>query len=197
MKIELRPLSRITPYDQNPRKNDHAVDAVVRSIQEFGFRQPIVVDDAGVILVGHTRYKAALKLELKTVPVHIAKGLSEAQARAYRLADNQTAELSEWDKALLPIELTALQELGFDLGQLGFAADDLSSLLATLNPGQCDPDDVPAPPDKATTKPGDLWILGNHRLQPLGHSFGIAELATRTDFGATRHWIPSCLSPFD
>src|SRR5215468_7665980 len=97
MKIELRKVSEIKPYPGNPRVNDAAVDAVAASIREFGFRQPIVVDTEDVIVVGHTRYKAALKLGLERVPVHVAKGLTPAQAKAYRLADNQTATLSGWD----------------------------------------------------------------------------------------------------
>src|SRR5688572_27498754 len=102
MKIELRNPSEIKPYPGNPRTNDSAVDAVASSLQEFGFRQPIVVDKDGVIVVGHTRWKAAQKLGLKQVPVHVAKELTEAQARAYRIADNKSAELAEWDKELLP-----------------------------------------------------------------------------------------------
>ena len=87
MKIESRLLSEIHPYENNPRINDTAVDAVARSIEEFGFRQPIVVDEEGIIIVGHTRYKAAIQLGLTEVPVHVAKGLSPAQVQAYRLAD--------------------------------------------------------------------------------------------------------------
>src|SRR6516165_224262 len=100
MRVELRPLSSIKPYENNPRVNDPGVDAVAASIKEFGFRQPIVVDEHDVIIVGHTRYKAALKLGLETVPVHVAKGLSPVQVKAYRLADNQTATLSDWDNDL-------------------------------------------------------------------------------------------------
>src|SRR5688500_16657726 len=105
MLVEDRPISTIIPYDNNPRLNDAAVDAVAESIKQFGFRQPIVVDEHGVIVVGHTRYKAALKLGLETVPVHVAVGLTPAQLKAYRIADNQTARLSEWDYDRLPIEL--------------------------------------------------------------------------------------------
>src|SRR5438132_9664016 len=97
MHIEDRPITSIRPYDKNPRINDAAVDAVAASIKEFGFRQPIVVDEEGTIIVGHTRYKAAIKLGMKEVPVHVAVGLSPEQAKAYRLADNQTATLSTWD----------------------------------------------------------------------------------------------------
>src|SRR5258708_17215919 len=97
MLVEMRPIASIRPYENNPRLNDAAVDAVAASIRAFGFRQPIVVDEDGVIVVGHTRYKAALTLGLATVPVHVAVGLTPAQLKAYRIADNQTARLSEWD----------------------------------------------------------------------------------------------------
>lgn len=165
MKIELRNLADIKPYPGNPRINDDAVDAVAASLKEFGFRQPIVVDVDGVIICGHTRYKAALKLDLEKVPVHVAKDLSPEQIKAYRIADNKTAELSDWNYDLLPIELGELQALNYDLGLLGFDPDELAKLLdPTLQDGLCDPDEVPAPPDEATTQRGDLWILGNHRL---------------------------------
>jgi ParB-like chromosome segregation protein Spo0J len=165
MQVELRPITSIRPYENNPRLNESAVDAVAASIREFGFRQPIVVDEEGIIIVGDTRYKAALKLGLEMVPVHVAEGLTPAQLKAYRIADNQTAGLSEWNYDLLPIELSELQSLDYDLGLLGFDHDELARLLdAGLKDGLCDPDDVPAPPDEATTRPGELWILGDHRL---------------------------------
>lgn len=125
MKVELRPITSIRPYVNNPRINDQAVDAVAASIQEFGFRQPIVIDEKGVIVVGHTRYKAAFKLSLNKVPVHVAKGLSPAQLKAYRIADNQSATLSHWNDELLPIELADLQKMDFDLRLTGFSADDI------------------------------------------------------------------------
>jgi DNA modification methylase len=165
MKIELRPLSEIKPYPNNPRINDDAVDSVAVSIKEFGFRQPIVVDAEGVIICGHTRFKAAQKLGLVKVPVHVAKDLSPEQIKAYRIADNKTAELAEWNYDLLPIELADLQACNYDLGLLGFDPDELAKLLnPDLNEGLTDPDDVPSPPDEAITQPGDLWILGDHRL---------------------------------
>jgi DNA modification methylase len=165
MKIELRNLSEIKPYAGNPRVNDDAVAAVATSIREFGFRQPIVVGAEGVIICGHTRWKAAQKLGLAKVPVHVATDLTPAQIKAYRIADNQTNTLAEWDFDLLPIELHELQNLDFDLSLLGFDRDELAKLLdPELNEGICDPDDIPAPPDEATTQPGDLWILGDHRL---------------------------------
>jgi DNA modification methylase len=165
MKVELRKLSEVKPYESNPRLNDAAVDAVAASIKEFGFRQPIVVDKEGIIIVGHTRFKAALKLGLEKVPVHVATGLTPAQAKAYRLADNQTATMSAWDDDKLPLELMALQEAGFDLDLTGFSADELQRLLQSdSNDGLTDPDAVPEPPDEPITKPGDLWLLGKHRL---------------------------------
>src|SRR5262245_8269860 len=164
MQIDLWPIERIKPYDRNPRLNDGAVEAVAASRREFGFRQPIVVDSDGVIVVGHTRWKAAQKLGLRQVPVHVATDLTPEQAKAYRLADNATNELAQWDKELLPLELADLQSVGFDLGLLGFDEDDLAKYLQPVQEGNCDPDDVPAPPDEATTKTGNLWLLGEHRL---------------------------------
>ena len=165
MKVEQWQLSQLRPYEQNPRNNDDAVDTVAASIREFGFRQPIVVDENGVIIVGHTRFKAAQKLRLTVVPVHVASGLSAEQIRAYRIADNKSSELAEWDFDLLPVELAALKDANYDIGLLGFDVDELARIMnPELRDGLTDPDDIPAPPDAATTQPGDLWILGDHRL---------------------------------
>ena len=122
MQVVERSPRDLTPYPGNPRLNDAGVDAVARSIQEFGFRQPIVVDEQGVIVVGHTRHKAALKLGLETVPVHVAIGLTEAQLRAYRIADNQTATLSEWDDGKLAMELLELSKMDYNLDLTGFGS---------------------------------------------------------------------------
>jgi len=157
MNIEQRPIGAIKPYENNPRLNDSAVDAVAESIRAYGFRQPIVVDADGVIVVGHTRWKAAQALGLAVVPVHVATDMTQDQARAYRVADNRTALIAEWDTALLPIELKAIADSGIDPALLGFDADELAALLGGvqgMNDG--DPDAVPQPPDEATTKPGDL-----------------------------------------
>ncbi len=167
MKVVQKNIVEITPYENNPRQNDDAVEAVAESIRQFGFRQPIVVDEAGVIVCGHTRYKAAQMLELKRVPVHVATDLTPEQIRAYRIADNKTGELATWDMDLLPIEIAELQEAGIDWSLLGFDADDLARLMAGeegVAEGLTDPDDVPEPPDDPITKPGDLWVLGDHRL---------------------------------
>ncbi len=165
MNIELRSLAEIKPYERNPRINDAAVEAVARSIREFGFRQPVVVDIDGVIVAGHTRWKAAKKLGLDKVPVHVARELTPEQAKAYRIADNATADLATWDLELLPTELAELQALDVDLSLLGFGEDELAELLDPgVKPGLIDPDEVPEPPDEAITQPGDLWVMGNHRL---------------------------------
>jgi hypothetical protein len=131
MKIEVWNLDRIRPYPNNPRINDDAVDAVAASIREFGVRQAIVVDTDGVIICGHTRFKAAQKLGLEKLPVHVAKDLTPEQIKAYRIADNKTAELADWNYDLLPIELGDLQTNGFDLSLLGFDSDELLKLLKT------------------------------------------------------------------
>ena len=160
------PLEQLIPYARNPRKNAAAVATVAASLKEFGWRQPIVVDEAMVILAGHTRLEAARQLGLKTVPVHIARGLTPAQAKAYRLMDNRSSENAEWDEALLGLELGDLQGDGFDLGLTGFDDEELNRLLAAL--GEEDAregeDEVPETPEDPVTRPGDLWLLGPHRL---------------------------------
>ncbi len=112
MKVEMWALDRVKPYEKNPGINDKAVDAVAKSIQTYGIRQPIVVDSQGVIIVGHTRWKAAKKLGFTEVPVHVAIDMEAEAVRAYRIADNKTAELSDWDFDLLPIETKTLSAIG-------------------------------------------------------------------------------------
>ena len=163
MKIEMRPVAALRPYERNPRLNDAAVAAVAESIRQFGFRQPIVLDGDGVIICGHTRWKAAQQLGLALVPVHVATDLTAEQIRAYRIADNKTGELAEWDLKTLGLELADMA--GIDWRTLGFSAEDLAELLDPgVQQGLTDPDDVPEPPDEATTQRGDLWRLGDHRL---------------------------------
>jgi ParB-like chromosome segregation protein Spo0J len=162
MQVELRPIATIRPYENNPRVNDQAVDAVAASIREFGFRQPIVIDEAGVIVVGHTRYKAALKLGLEMVPVHVAKGLTPAQLKAFRIADNQTAAMSHWNEELLPLELAELQQMDFDLKLTGFSADELLHLLDSPDQaGLTDPDDIPG---RTKNQARELVVAGEASL---------------------------------
>ncbi|MCA9253325.1 MAG: ParB N-terminal domain-containing protein [Phycisphaerales bacterium] len=186
MKITMRPLAEIKPYERNPRDNDAAVDAVAESIERFGFRQPIVVDDDGVIVCGHTRWKAATKLELEKVPVHVATDLTPEQIRAYRIADNKSGELARWNMELLPLELAELQDAGIDWSLLGFDEDELIKLLGgEIKEGLTDPDSIPEPPDEPITQRGDLWILGNHRLL-CGDSSSVEDLDRLLD-GAAIH----------
>jgi len=162
MQIDDWPLERIKPYAGNPRKRSKkAVAKVAASIREFGPRQPIVVDEAGVILVGHTRRDAAALLGMPAFPVHQALGLTEAQKIAYRIADNRTNEETEWDDDLLAIELKALDGFKLDLSLTGFDMRQFTSYLRT-GP-QAGEDDVPEP-GEPITKLGDLWVLGENRL---------------------------------
>jgi DNA modification methylase len=188
MKVEMWAIDRVKPYENNPRINDGAVDAVAASIREFGFRVPIVVDRDGVIVAGHTRLKAAEKLSLEKVPVVVAKDLTPDQIRAYRIADNKTAELAEWNYDLLPIELTELLGAEFNLELLGFDKDELAKLLDPgVTEGLTDPDEVPEPPDDPVTQPGDLWILGDYCL--LCGDSGNPEHVDRLLDGADIHLV--------
>lgn len=181
MQIEMRPLNAVKPYERNPRLNDAAVDAVAESIERFGFRQPIVVDEAGVIIVGHTRWRAAQKLGLLEVPVHVATGLAPEQVRAYRIADNKTGELADWDLAALGLELAELGDASIDWSLLGFGEGELAKLLeGDIKQGLTDPDEIPEPPDEAKIQRGDIWILGDHRLM-CGDSSSPADLDALLD----------------
>jgi site-specific DNA-methyltransferase (adenine-specific) len=143
MNIEQRPIDQVIPYDKNPRLNDSAVDAVAKSLQEFGWRQPVVVDKDGVIVVGHTRWKAAQKLGMQSVPVHVATELTPAQARVYRIADNATGGIATWDMDLLPVEIKELEVLDFDLDLLGFTDEQVADMMAGPD-GEVEEDDAPA-----------------------------------------------------
>jgi ParB-like chromosome segregation protein Spo0J len=165
MQIEMWPIERIKEYDRNPRNNDDAVGPVAESIRQFGFKIPVLVDANGVLIAGHTRIRAARRLGMTEVPVIRADDLTPEQVQALRIADNKLHELSAWDLELLPIELSQLQATDFDLQLLGFSQDELAKLLDPgVKDGLCDPDEVPEPPDEPITQPGDLWILGDHRL---------------------------------
>lgn len=165
MQVELIDIQRVIPYARNPRRNEKAIDKVVASIKEYGFRQPIVVDEDMVIIAGHTRLKASQKLGLSKIPVHIATGLTAAQIKAYRLADNRTSEEAEWDEELLGIELGELSDLGFDLELTGFNDEELEKLLCEINEnGLTEDDAIPEVPTEAVTKAGDIWQLGEHKL---------------------------------
>ena len=127
--IEYVDVEKVVPYINNPRNNEVAVDRVAASIKEFGFNVPLVLDNENVIITGHTRHKAAKKLGLDKVPCIYAEGLTKAQIKAYRIADNKVSEFASWDDELLSIEFEELQELGFNLELTGFDMDDIDNML--------------------------------------------------------------------
>ena len=165
MKIETADINTIKPYENNPRKlKDSAIDKVAMSLKEYGFRQPIVVDKDRIIVVGHTRYRASKKLGFKEVPITIADNLTPEQINAYRIADNRTAEESEWDSELLKMEIKDLEAKDFKLDLLGFNEDQLNDMLFEEKQGLTDEDEVPEAPEEPISKLGDIWKLGNHRV---------------------------------
>jgi DNA modification methylase len=167
MKIEMRLTINIIPFARNARKiPQQAIDKVAASIQEFSFRQPIVVDKDSVIVCGHTRWLAAQKLGLEQVPVHVAENLTPAQVCAYRLLDNRSHEETSWDEEMLGLELLDLKAMGIDMDLTGFDTDEIDDLLSRIDiqVGLTDPDAIPDVPETAVSRPGDLWILNNHRV---------------------------------
>ena len=137
MTVKTWPLAKIIPYARNPRHNAGAVDAVASSLQEFGWQQPIVVDPSGVIVVGDTRYRAAVKLGWTEAPVHVASDLTPTQIKAYRIADNRTNENASWDNELLKLEFEDLTLAGYDLGLTAFTAAEMGDVFLedTASPG--------------------------------------------------------------
>ena len=158
MNIHEIAVDELTPYENNPRNNEKAVDAVAASIKEFGFKQPIVIDANNVVVCGHTRLLAAKKLGIKTVPCVVADDLTEEQIKAYRLADNKVAELAGWNDELLAFEMSAIQEI--DMSAFGFDVD-----LVNQNSGEAQEDDYNEQlPEQPKAKLGEIYQLGNHRL---------------------------------
>ena len=165
MKIEIADITSIKPYENNPRKlSETAIEKVAMSLKEYGFRQPIVVDKDRVIVAGHTRFRASKKLGLKQVPISIIDNLTEEQINAYRIADNRTAEESEWDNELLKMEIKELEAKDFKLDLLGFNDEQLNDILFEEKQGLTDEDEVPETPEEPISKLGDIWKLGNHRV---------------------------------
>jgi hypothetical protein len=164
--LEHWPPDRLVGYARNPRKNDCVVDRMCEAIREFGFRIPIVAKSDGTVVDGHLRLKAALALGTPTVPVVLADDLSEAQIRAFRLLANRSATWAEWDDELLALELSELADAEFDLALTGFDQREIDELLNLLDaPGADDAEDqVPEPPQDPVSRPGDLWVLGNHQV---------------------------------
>lgn len=172
LKIVEKRIEELQPYERNPRKNDAAIEAVAASISEFGFKVPIVIDSAGVIVAGHTRLKAAKLLGLASVPCIIADDLTEDQIKAFRLADNKTAELADWDEDLLKEELEALASI--DMSLFGFEIEE-------TDPEEITEDEFEEePPEAARSKPGEIYQLGRHRLM-IGDSTNPADVALLMD----------------
>ena len=167
-RIEHRKLSELTPYPNNPRRHSDAqVAQIAGSILAFGFNAPILIDSKGNIIAGYGRYLAALKLGLTVVPVIVLDHLSETEKRAYLLADNKLAALSEWDDAALASELAALRDCNVDLGTLGFDDSELAVLLAdaeTSDAAEADEEQIADPPAEPVTRAGDIWSISGHRL---------------------------------
>jgi DNA modification methylase len=162
------PVERLIPYARNARTHsDEQVAQIAASIAEFGWTNPIVAGSDGIVIAGHARLQAARKLGMTDVPVIILDHLSETQRRALVLADNRLALNAGWDEEMLRVELTALEEEGFNLDVVGFTDAELEDLLSevgTAAPGGTDEDAVPETPESAVTIPGDVWLLGDHRL---------------------------------
>jgi DNA modification methylase len=164
-KIERWPIGKLIPSARNARTHtDAQVDQIAASIQEWGWTTPVLVTEAGVIIAGHGRVRAAQKLGLAEVPVMVASGWSKAQIQAYMLADNKLALNAGWDNDLLAIELGELQALDFDLDLTGFSPDEVAVLTLPNVEGLTDPDETPESPENPVSRSGDLWLLGRHRL---------------------------------
>jgi DNA modification methylase len=163
--VEHWPLDRVIPYARNARTHsDDQVAQIAASIVEFGWLNPVLVDDAGNVIAGHGRLLAARKLGLETVPIIRASHLTPAQVRAYRLADNRLAELSGWDKELLAAELEALRDEDVALTLLGFDDADIERLLAGSSEEAGAADEAPEPPADPISRHGDVWICGQHKV---------------------------------
>ncbi|MCW5701965.1 MAG: site-specific DNA-methyltransferase, partial [Bradyrhizobium sp.] len=162
--VERRAVAALVPFARNARTHsDEQVAQIAASIREWGWTAPVLVDEAGTIIAGHGRVLAAQRLGLAEIPVMVAAGWSEAKRRAYVIADNKLALNAGWDEELLRLELGELKGLGFDLGLTGFGELELGKLLLDGD-GSADVDEAPEPPAEPISKPGDLWICGEHRV---------------------------------
>ena len=164
-RVERRPTASLVPYARNSRTHSaEQVDQIAASIREWGWTVPVLVDENDGLITGHARVMAAKQLGLAEIPVMVATGWTEAQRRAYVIADNKLALNAGWDDALLKIELTELQALDFDLGMTGFSLDEIATLTMEASAGLTDPDDAPEAPANPVSCSGDVWILGAHRI---------------------------------
>lgn len=159
MNIIEKPINEVIPYEKNPRINDKAVPAVMKSIEEFGFKVPVVIDKNGTIVTGHTRLKAAKKLGMKTVPCIVADDLTPEQIKAFRLADNKVAEAAEWDMELLNEELDGI----IDIDMSDFNFSDITDSPSSEDVVEDDGENIELP-SEPKTRLGDIWVIGRHKL---------------------------------
>ena len=162
-RIEIWKIERLVFYSKNPRKNDAAVDRMCASIREYGFKIPVLARSSGEVVDGHLRIKGARKLGITEIPVILCDEWTEAQVKAFRLMVNRSVNWAAWDETLLAQELADLKGLDFDLSLTGFDDREIDDFLS--DPGDDDrANDVPPLPEEPTSKPGDIWTLGNHRI---------------------------------
>jgi len=163
--VERWPVDCLVPYARNARTHSGAqVAQIAASIREWGWTNPVLCDEAGGLIAGHGRVLAARQLGIRDVPVIVARGWSDAQKRAYVLADNKLALNAGWDEAMLRVELADLKGLGADLSLTGFSGDELAGLLVDRTAGLTDPDEAPEAPAEPVAVLGDVWLMGRHRL---------------------------------
>lgn len=175
---EYRPTAELIPYARNSRThNEQQVAQIAASIREFGFTNPLLITSDGTIIAGHGRLMAAQKLGLESVPVLVADGWTDAQRRAYVIADNKLALNAGWDDEMLALELSELGDLDFDIGLTGFDVDELAELSpAAETEGLTDPDEVPDPPAEPVSKTGDIWLLGvYYECESCGKEYSYAD----------------------
>ena len=170
MKLIELSIDAIIPYENNPRKNDNAVDKVAESIKEFGFKVPIIIDKDSIIIAGHTRYKAAKKLDIKKVPVIMAEDLTEEQVKAFRIMDNKSSEFASWDYEALLVEMESLKLEDYNLELTGFEINEIEGIMDKYNPKEIEEDsdfnieEQLESIENPKSKKGDIWLLGKHRL---------------------------------
>lgn len=188
--LETIQIDALIPYARNSRTHSDAqVAQIAASIKEFGFTNPVLIDSNGGIIAGHGRVLAARKLGLTDVPCIRLDHLTDAQKRAYVIADNRLALNSGWDMEMLKVEFADLQELGFDLELTGFDLDEIKELLAPVGTeGLTDPDDAPPLPENPRTRPGDIWVMGKHRLL-CGDSTSVSDLEKLTEGQLVDMWL--------
>jgi len=188
-KVERISIDKLIPYARNARTHSDAqVAQIAASIKEWGWTSPVLVDETGQIIAGHGRVMAARQLGLKEVPVMTATGWTEAQKKAYVLADNQLAMNAGWDNDLLSVELKDLAGMDFNLDLIGFDGKVLEGLLADKTEGLTDPDEVPEAPENPVSVQGDLWIMGKNRLL-CGDSTSIDHIQRLTDNCLVDMWL--------